>query len=209
MRGTLAMIGRLSGALVEKRPPWLLVDVGGVGYEVEVPMTTFYHLPEVGGAVQLHTHLLVREDAHQLYGFATQGERALFRDLLRITGVGARLALTVLSGMEPAEFAASVRAGDVARLTRLPGVGRKTAERLIVELRDRLDAHLGHGGDAAAGGGPLGAAASPADPVEEAVAALISLGYKPPEASRYVQAVVAEGRSSEDLIRLALKALIR
>jgi len=199
------MIGRLKGILISKSPPHLLVDVQGVGYEVEAPMSTFYQLPAVDSEVVLHTHLIVREDAHILCGFATDSERRLFRSLIRITGVGAKLALAILSGMSADEFARCVRDNDVASLTRLPGVGKKTAERLIIEMRDRLADW--QAGEAAvlpeAATTPL-----PANAGREAVSALIALGYRPQEASRMVQLVDSEGLSSEAIIREALKASI-
>ena len=201
------MIGRIQGRVVYKQPPHLLVDVQGVGYELEAPMTTFYDLPEAGAEVTLHTHLVVREDAHTLYAFARLAERALFRDLIRINGVGARLALAILSGMNAEEFARCIQAGDSAALTRIPGIGKKTAERLVVELRDRLDkapAVATASGQAAAGG-----AAAPADPVEEAVSALIALGYRPADASRMVRGVETADLPSEEIIRRALKATVR
>lgn len=194
------MIGRLRGVLVRKEPPALLVDVGGVGYELEAPMTTFYDLPPVGETVTLHTHLVVREDAHLLYGFAREAQRRQFRALLKVNGVGPRVALAVLSGLTEGELARCVGTEDVARLTQVPGIGRKTAERLIVELRDRLSAE---------GSEPhVAAMALPEarDPVGEAVSALIALGYKPPEASRLVRGVPGQGLSTEEIIRHALKA---
>ncbi len=198
------MIGRLRGEIVMKRPPHLLVDVNGVGYELEAPMSTFYELPAVGAAVLLHTHLVVREDAHVLYGFAREAERGLFRSLLRVSGVGPKMALAILSGMNADEFARCVQRDDTAALSRLPGIGKKTAERLIVEMRDRLsrledEAFVAVARPQSAGGGAPSA-------VEDAVSALIALGYKAPEASRMVRAVAAEGQGSEDLIRAALKA---
>jgi Holliday junction DNA helicase RuvA len=199
------MIGYLRGTLLDKQPPYLLLDVQGVGYELQAPMTTFYELPATGGTVALYTHLAVREDAHQLYGFAKAGERDLFRHLLRVNGVGAKLALTILSGMDAGGFAGCIQAGDTAALVRLPGVGRKTAERLIVEMRDRLDALSG------IALAPPGAAATqaPATPVEEAVTALIGLGYKPQEASRMVRAIDTAELSSEQIIRAALQASLQ
>ncbi|ACL73315.1 Holliday junction branch migration protein RuvA [Thioalkalivibrio sulfidiphilus] len=201
------MIGRLRGELVSKQPPFLLLDVQGVGYEIEAPLSTFYDLPEPGGQVTLHTHLHVREDAHVLYGFASESERALFRSLIKVTGVGAKMALAILSGMTASEFSRCVMDGDVASLVRLPGIGRKTAERLVVEMRDRL------GSLPAAvtltGGKPAAAAARAPDPVSDAVSALVSLGYKPQEASRLISAVEGEAERSEDLIRLALKATLK
>jgi len=200
------MIGRIRGILLDKHPPHLVIDVRGVGYELEAPMTTFYKLPAVNEEVFLFTHLQVREDAHLLFGFSTDRERRLFRALIKISGVGARLALTILSGMEADQFVACVEAGDAERLTALPGVGKKTAERLIVEMRDRLHdwsrdtggpqpvTLTGTGGD---------------DPVADAVSALIALGYKPSEASRYVHRVASQDMSSEAIIREALKALVK
>lgn len=197
------MIGHIRGRLVQKQPPLLLIDVGGVGYEVEAPMTTIYKLPEMGQDIHLYTHLVVREDAHLLFGFATQEERRLFRTLIRVNGVGARMALTILSGIEADEFAQCIQEGDTDRLVRLPGIGRKTADRLIVEMRDRLkdwEAAERAGGGAAADGG---------DPAAEAISALVALGYKPQEASRHVHAVAGEGMNSETIIREALKASVR
>jgi Holliday junction DNA helicase RuvA len=197
------MIGRLRGEIVYKHPPQLMLDVGGVGYELEAPMSTFYALPETGAQVTLLTHLAIRDDAHVLYGFAKEGERELFRALLKISGVGAKMALGVLSGMNAEEFARAVQAGDTAALVRLPGVGKKTAERLVVEMRDRLD-QLGVTPALAA---PPTLAAAPAQSAaDEAVAALVSLGYKPVEAQRMIQRVEAPEMNSEELIRAALKA---
>ena len=195
------MIGRLRGRILSKQPPFLLLDVNGVGYEIEAPMSTFYVLPHGDEAVTLHTHLSVREDAHVLYGFARENDRTLFRALLKVSGVGGKMALGVLSGMTAEEFAQAVRAGDIAGLTRLPGVGKKTAERLVIEMRDKLDKISGGPGDAAvviAGGGPAAAD-------QDAVSALIALGYRPPEASRMVSKVFQEGMDTEAIIRAALK----
>lgn len=199
------MIGRLRGELVSKRPPWLLLDVHGVGYELEAPMSTFYELPAVGQSVTLLTHLQVREDAHVLYAFATEAERELFRSLLKVTGVGAKMALAVLSGMNANEFRRCILQDDAAALTRLPGIGKKTAERLIVEMRDRVEA----AGETAVSGVRAGLPVRPLDPVEDAVHALIALGYKPQEASRLVSGVESEGLASEDIIRKALKATLK
>jgi Holliday junction DNA helicase RuvA len=189
---------------VAKQPPTLLVDVQGVGYELEAPMSTFYQLPEVGAPVTLHTHLVVREDAHLLYGFATLAERSLFRDLIRVNGVGPRLALTILSGIDTAAFARCLAEGNTAALVRLPGVGKKTAERLVVEMRDRIGTWQAL---------PLPGVASTVigtpQPADDAVSALITLGYRPPEASRMVQAVQEEGLSTEDIIRRALQSTLR
>ncbi|MEQ8288380.1 MAG: Holliday junction branch migration protein RuvA [Gammaproteobacteria bacterium] len=199
------MIGYLRGVIVKRQPPLLLIDVQGVGYEVEAPMTTFYALSETEVEIELFTHLVVRDDAHLLFGFATENERHLFRTLIKVNGVGARMALTILSGIEADEFAACVQADDVARLTKLPGVGKKTAERLIVEMRDRLD-DLPAIVKSGTGQRP---AVTANDPVNDAVSALIGLGYKPPEASRFVLAVAVDGMSSEELIREALKNSVK
>ena len=194
------MIGRLHGQLLEKSPPWLLLDVGGVGYEVEAPMSTFYVLPAVGETVTLLTHLVVREDAYLLYGFAKRGERELFRDLIKISGVGAKLALAILSGMDVNDFIATVRSGESGHLTRLPGVGKKTAARLVMEMRDHFGAAVEDGGvNAAAGEGGQD------EPGQEACKALVALGYKPREATRLVRGVEEAGLSSEELIRRALR----
>jgi len=198
------VIGFLRGRLAAKHPPVLLVDVNGVGYEVEAPMTTFYDLPETGTEITLHTHLVVREDAHTLFGFAKLADRALFRSLIRISGVGPRMALAILSGMSAEAFARCIRDNDTAALTRVPGVGKKTAERLVVELRDKL-------GKGEAGGADVPVMTSgPANPVEEAVSALIALGYRPPDASRMVRAIEAKGPNGnlgvEEIIRRVLQA---
>ncbi|MGD8843451.1 MAG: Holliday junction branch migration protein RuvA [Gammaproteobacteria bacterium] len=198
------MIGFLRGVLVEKQPPALLLDVQGVGYEIEAPMTTFYELPAVGEKVSLFTHLAVREDAHTLYGFSKASDRSLFRALIKVNGVGARLALTILSGMPAGDFAVCVQAGDTAALVKLPGVGKKTAERLVIEMRDKLTDWEG----STAGGVALAARADVANPVEDAVSALMALGYKAPEASRLVRAVDTRGMSTEDVIRAALQASV-
>lgn len=192
------MIGFLRGKLVRKQPPLLVLDVQGVGYEVEAPMSTFYDLPEAGTEIMLHTHLIVREDAHILFGFASETERRLFRSLIRVNGVGPRLALTILSGISAEAFARCVRDNDSAALTRLPGIGKKTAERLVIEMRDRLDQAQGE-----AAGGAVGT------PREEAMSALIALGYKPPEASRMLQGIKEVDLSSEELIRRALQSAVR
>ncbi len=196
------MIGQIRGILTEKQPPLLVIEAYGVGYEIEAPMTTFYDLPETGVEVLLYTHLVVREDAHLLFGFATENERRLFRSLIKINGVGARMALAILSGIEANEFALCIQNRDTDRLVRLPGIGKKTAERLIVEMRDRLDCSL-----TAAGAGP-GTTPERIDPVAEAISALIGLGYKPQEASKHVQAIARDGMGSEELIREALKSSV-
>jgi Holliday junction DNA helicase RuvA len=194
------VIGHLRGRLVRKAPPALIVDVNGVGYELEAPMSTFYRLPELGAEVELHTHLVVREDAHLLYGFATEDERRLFRDLLRVTGIGPKIGLALLSGIDVDTFMRCVEAQDVDALTRIPGIGRKTAERLLVEMRDRIRA-LGQM-PAAAPRGDGGARA-------EAYAALVALGYRPVEVNRLLQSVEQEGAGTEELIRRALQAAAR
>ena len=200
------MIGFLRGVLLDKQPPSLLLDVQGVGYEVEAPMTTFYDLPAVGENVTLFTHLAVREDAHTLYGFSQASDRHLFRTLIKVNGVGAKLALTILSGMPAGEFAVCVQAGDTASLVKLPGVGKKTAERLVVEMRDKLS-DWGSAPGVASGG--AGARADVANPVEEAVSALIALGYKAPDASRMVRATDTQGLTTEEIIRAALQASVK
>jgi Holliday junction DNA helicase RuvA len=199
------VIGLLRGRLLSKQPPSLLLDVQGIGYEVDAPMTTFYDLPDTGAEVTLYTHMTVREDAHTLYGFLKLSDRNLFRTLLKVNGVGARLALAILSGMETARFISCVQEGDAAALVRLPGIGKKTAERLIIELRDRLE--TGQGGvSMAAGDSPAVAASSP---VEDAVSALVGLGYKPQEASRMVRAIDTQELSSEEIIRRALQRTVQ
>jgi holliday junction DNA helicase RuvA len=200
------MIGTLAGVLAYKSPPHLLLEVGGVGYEVEAPMSTFYSLPPVGERTRLLTHLVVREDAHILYGFASIEERTLFRNLLKVSGVGPRIALAILSGGTAATFAHAVHQQDAAALTRIPGVGRKIAERLIVEMRDRLDIA---GAVSAAGGLGSGAAVRGAE--AEAYSALVSLGYKPVEATRLLKGLGADAASlsTEELIRRALQSAVR
>jgi Holliday junction DNA helicase RuvA len=199
------MIGRLSGQLLVRQPPQLLIDVNGIGYEVEAPMSTFYSLPEIGSKVTLHTHLVVREDAHTLFGFATENERAMFRALIKVNGVGAKLALTILSGISADDFIRCVMDGDAASLTRLPGVGKKTAERLIVEMKDVLKKWQAEAGETGAAITPVSALVQPDDAVADAVSALIALGYKPPEASRMVRGIQTKDMSSEGIIRLALQ----
>ena len=201
------MIGRLRGVLVWKQPPGLMIDAHGVGYELEASLTTFQTLPEVGAEITLHTHLTVREDAHTLYGFAHLAERALFRELIRVSGVGPRLALLILSGMSVELFGRCIHDGDAASLTRLPGIGKKTAERLIIELRDRIGELGSYSATVGLAGGSM--VAPEARPVDDAISALVSLGYKLPEASRMVQSLETDGLSSEAIIRLALQAQVR
>jgi Holliday junction DNA helicase RuvA len=196
------MIGRLRGRLVRKAPPALILDVSGVGYELEAPMSTFYRLPETGVEVELHTHLVVREDAHLLYGFATEDERRLFRDLLRVTGIGPKIGLALLSGIDVDGFMRCLETQDVETLTRVPGIGRKTAERLLVEMRDRIQA-LGQ--LTAADQRPEAAGGARA----EAYAALVALGYRPAEATRLLKSVESDGAGTEELIRRALQAAAR
>ena len=198
------MIGFLRGRIAAKHPPVLLMDVGGVGYEIEAPMSTFYGLPAIGTDVTLHTHLVVREDAHVLFGFGTERERSLFRELIRISGVGPRIALGILSGASVDEFHRCVEAQDAASLTRIPGIGRKTAERLIIEMRDRLKALAT--GQSFEIRGPAGAGAPAPSPQAEAFSALVALGYKPPEVTRLLQKVDPSVTTTEELIRHALRA---
>ncbi|MEY2681209.1 MAG: hypothetical protein RL661_1440 [Pseudomonadota bacterium] len=198
------MIGFLRGILVLKKPPSLLVDVRGVGYEVDAPMSTFYGLPEVGGEVLLYTHLAIREDAHSLFGFISESERSLFRTLIKVNGVGAKLALGILSGLSAEEFHRAVEYQDTARLVRLPGVGKKTAERLIIELRDRLP-ELGTVSLPGAGTLPM----PEASPVDDATSALVALGFKPQDAGQLVKKISVEGKTSEEIIRLALQSVAK
>ncbi len=201
------MIGRLRGLLIWKQPPGLMIDAHGVGYELEASMNTFQSLPELGAEVALFTHLAVREDAHALYGFASTAERGLFRNLIRVSGVGPRLALLILSGMSVEVFGRCVRESDATALTRLPGIGKKTAERLIIEMRDRI----GELGPYPATVTPSGERPVTADatPRDDAISALVALGYKLPEASRMVQSLDTEGLASEAIIRLALQSSVR
>ena len=193
------MIGFLRGKLLRKQPPHLLVDVQGIGYEVEAPMSTFYDLPDAGSEVELFTHLSIREDAHVLFGFGSEAERRFFRSLIKVNGVGPKLALTILSGISVDGFIRCVQENDTAALTRLPGIGKKTAERLVVEMRDRLD-------DV---GAPVLAAGVRANPRDEALSALVSLGYKPQEAAAMLRGIKDDGLSSEELIRRALQGALR
>ena len=193
------MIGFLRGKLLRKQPPHLLIDVQGVGYELEAPMSTFYDLPDVGSELVLHTHLSIREDAHVLFGFGSEAERRFFRSLIKVNGVGPKLALTILSGISVDGFVRCVQENDSVALTRLPGIGKKTAERLVVEMRDRLD-------DV---GGSAPAAGAAAHPRDEALSALVSLGYKPPEAAAMLRGIKEDGLSSEELIRRALQGALR
>ena len=204
------MIGRIRGTLVHKQSPDVLVEVGGVGYELQVPMTTLFQLPELGSEVSLLTHFVVREDAQLLYGFIHESDRSLFRQLIKVSGVGPKLALTILSGMDSSSFARCVQRDDISSLVALPGVGKKTAERLLVEMRDKLKNWLVQG-DGAGGALANGEALAPVtDIVADAEGALIALGYKPQDATRMVTAVNDDSVvDSEDLIRRALKSMVK
>jgi Holliday junction DNA helicase RuvA len=199
---TAAMIGRLKGILVSRQPPWLVIDVGGVGYELEAPMSTVFDLPETGREVTLFTHYAAKEDTVALYGFLREQERALFRTLQKVSGIGAKTALAVLSGTSTDEFARLVQTGDIAALTRIPGIGKKTAERIVVELRDRVDGIVL--AMPSASGGTV-----PKDPLAEASVALQQLGYKPVEVARLVKEAAEPGDTAESIIRKALKAALR
>ncbi|MEM9386249.1 MAG: Holliday junction branch migration protein RuvA [Pseudomonadota bacterium] len=196
------MIGFLRGRLAEKRPPDLVIDVGGVGYEVEAPMSTCADLPATGESIHLLTHLVVRDDAHVLFGFATEAERGLFRELIRVSKVGPKVALGILSGISVSDFAHCVEEGDTSRLTRLPGIGKKTAERLVVEMRDRLQ---GEATSSTFGVNLAGREALPADGRREAFEALLALGYKNAEASRMLKDLKVNGLDTAQIVRLALR----
>ena len=203
------MIGFLRGKLVLKTPPLLILDVNGVGYEVEAPMTTFYNLPAIGSEITLHTHLVVREDAHILFGFSTEADRSMFRTLIKVNGVGPKLALTILSGQSAEEFHRCIHNNDTQALVRLPGVGKKTAERLVIEMRDRLpdlSNSFDSGGSSVTSAGKVQPVSNPK---QEAISALCSLGYKPLDAGKMVQNISADGKSCEDIIRLALQGTVR
>ncbi|NND64498.1 MAG: Holliday junction branch migration protein RuvA [Gammaproteobacteria bacterium] len=191
------MIGLIQGKLIEKKPPWLVVDVGGIGYEVQVPMSTFYQLPEIDHAVKLYTHFAVREDAQTLYGFSDPHERQLFRSLIKVSGVGGRIALAILSGINVNSFIQSVENEDITRLVKVPGIGKKTAERLIVEMRDRLQ-------DIPTSGDETGAKSTLADTEREAYDALVALGYREKEVSKML-ASIDSSQNTEEIIRQALQ----
>ncbi len=200
------MIGFIRGKLVVKTPPHLTVDVGGVGYDIAAPMSTFYTLPAIGSEVRLLTHLVVREDAHILYGFGTQDERTLFRNLLKVSQIGPKIALAILSGVSVEGFATLVKLQDPAALTKIPGVGRKTAERVLLEMKDRLDALQ----EAAQGMSLSGAVTmTPTSTEGEAWTALVALGYKPAEVTAMLKPLAGSGSSTEELIRSALKGTVR
>ena len=195
------MIGRISGILISKTPPLILLDASGIGYEIEAPMSVFYKLPACGEKVMLVTHLQIKDDAHTLFGFADESERTLFRQLLKISGIGAKIALNILSGISTQELTVLVAEGDAAALTRLPGIGKKTAERLIIELRDKLDGiAMSTASGSVAGENPG------TNPQAEAIQALVSLGYKPADVGSMVRRVAKEGMPVEDIIRHALQA---
>jgi Holliday junction DNA helicase RuvA len=195
------MIGSLRGRLASKHATVLIVDCGGVGYEVETPMSTFLELPPVGDELFLHTHLVVRENSHSLYGFATDDEKILFRTLLSVSGVGAKMGLAILSGMSVRDFERCVQLEDAAMLVKIPGVGKKTAERLIIEMRDKID-------KAPASVTALGAGRVATDSRSEAIDALVSLGYKPTEVKRLLETIDVTDKSAEDIIRLALRQAV-
>jgi len=199
------MIGFLKGRLAYKQPPSVLVDVNGVGYELEAPMSTFYGLPAAGEPVALFTHLVVREDAHILFGFGTDAERRLFRGLLKVSGVGPKIALGILSGASVDDFLRIIEAENVAMLTRIPGIGRKTAERIIIEMRDSAQKLSVPSSGANAASDSAGALSAQS----EAFAALIALGYKPPEAARLLKAADEPGLTTTEIIRRALKSAVR
>jgi Holliday junction DNA helicase RuvA len=198
------MIGRLQGKVIEKQAPDLLVDVQGVGYEVLVSLNTFFDVPEVGAVVTLHTHFVVREDIQQLYGFTRLSERSLFRNLIKVNGVGPKMALAILSGMSANDFAICVHNNDTATLVKLPGVGKKTAERLLIEMRDKIGDIDTSAGDA----GANGSLSAQSDLAQEAESALIALGYKPADAAKIINRVADESvTDAGELIRLALKSM--
>jgi Holliday junction DNA helicase RuvA len=197
------MIGRLQGVILDKQPPTILLDVQGVGYELEASMSTFYHLPECGENIVLHTHLVVREDAQLLYGFYSLSERLMFRSLIKISGVGPKLALTILSGMSAEDFTRCILEEDSKSLTKLPGVGKKTAERLVIELKDRLEKD-----DSITLPGAPEKIERQANPVNDAVSALISLGYKAQQASLMIRELDVEDKSTEEIIRAALQGRV-
>jgi Holliday junction DNA helicase RuvA len=198
------MIARLAGTLIHKQPPLMVIDIAGVGYEVEAPLNVFYDLPEIGQPVVILTHLSIKDDSHTLYGFSSEAQRTLFRQLLKISGIGAKLALTILSGVSGDELARYVADNDIASLTRLPGIGKKTAERIIMELRDKLDVIPATGSTA------LGrSAVITGDASSEASSALSALGYKPQEVSRMVRQAAEPDMSAEEIIRRALQSMVK
>jgi len=198
------MIGFIRGKLFSKTPPQLVVDVQGVGYEVEAPMTTFYDLPALGEEILLYTHLVIRDDAHILFAFSTETDRKMFRALIKVNGVGPKLALTILSGQTAEEFHRCIHDNDVQALVRLPGIGKKTAERLIIEMRDRLPDSI----DSPASGQSISANQAVNNPKQEAISALCALGYKPQDANKMVKNISQEDRTCEDIIKLALQGAV-
>ncbi|WP_028115519.1 Holliday junction branch migration protein RuvA [Ferrimonas senticii] len=207
------MIARVRGVLVEKTAPEVVIECGGIGYEIQMPMTSFYQLPEVGVETTVITHFVVREDAQLLYGFASKEERALFRELIKTNGVGPKMALGIMSGMSAEQFVEAVQAENVTSLTKIPGVGKKTAERLVVEMRDRLKAFAmplftPNADRLGAANGIENTFVTAPDPVDDAIAALIALGYKSAAATKVVDKVARDGMSSEQIIKDALKAML-
>jgi len=198
------MIARLAGTLIHKLPPLMVIDIGGVGYEVEAPLSVFYDLPETGQAVVILTHLSIKDDSHTLYGFSSESQRTVFRQLLKVSGIGAKLALTILSGASSEELAAYVAHEDSAALTRIPGIGKKTAERIIMELRDKL-----HVVPLPRAQGQGSQPAAPASAVSEAITALNALGYRPQESGNMVRAVAQPELTVEEIIRLALQSMVK
>jgi Holliday junction DNA helicase RuvA len=198
------MIARLAGTLIHKQPPMMVIDIAGVGYEVEAPLSVFYDLPEIGQPVVILTHLSIKDDSHTLYGFSSEAQRTLFRQLLKISGIGAKLALTILSGVSGDELARYVADNDIASLTRLPGIGKKTAERIIMELRDKLDVIPTAGSTV-----PGRSAVIAGDASSEASSALSALGYKPQEVSHMVRQAAEPDMSAEEIIRRALQSMVK
>lgn len=207
------MIGRIRGTVVEKQPPEILIDVGGVGYEIQIPMTSFYQLPDIGMEACVYTHFVVREDAQLLFGFADKNERAVFRELIKANGVGPKLALTILSGMSGQQFMYCVGNEDITALVKLPGVGKKTAERLVIEMRDRfkkLSLEQNSTDLTGIDGGPViqNTFITSNDAKDEALSALLALGYKAPQATKVINSVYVKEITSEELIREALRAMV-
>ncbi len=207
------MIGRLRGVLLEKQPPEVLLDVSGVGYEIQLPMSSFYSLPELGQEAIIHIHFVVREDAQLLYGFADKHERAMFRELIKVNGVGPKLALAILSGMSANQFVQCIHNDALSTLVKLPGVGKKTAERLLVEMKDRLKNWTGADlltpeSDKMAFADDFGSTLVSSNAKEEAISALVALGYKPALAEKSIKQVYQEGMDCEALIRSSLKSMV-
>lgn len=201
------MIGQLKGIVSEKNPPFVLIDVQGIGYDLQVSMNTFYHVPEVGQPITLYTHLIVREDALLLYGFYQKAERTLFRELIKVSGVGPKTALAILSSMDPHSFIVAIQQQEVSYLLHIPGIGRKTAERLIVEMKDRLSDWAASGGVVSADAITGDVMSNSHDPAKDAISALVALGYKPQDASRAIHKLTYQNLSTEELIKEALKQM--